>query len=169
MAMQQPDQPGQRVRGRCPLRAKQHGRDVAGDVTVVDTRIAGICRRQHRLEQIAGVLVQGRICLHPITRCRDETLDGLAHRGVAALELSIGGQSDPAPIRQRRHRASVQSAEHDVEMALDHVVARLERVDLGAEGQARDRVDSRSASGRPAGRSTRQPVRPCATAPAADS
>ena len=110
------------------------------DLAWRDSRLRVVGGDDHRLEQVFRRGAPLGI-LETLARGGDEVLDGTADRGDAFVELAVGSRLPPAPGRQRGHDATKDRREDLVQVALDDVVVRLERVHLGPERQARDGVD----------------------------
>jgi hypothetical protein len=82
-----------------------------------------------------------RLAGDPLARLRDEAFDRRTDGLHAAIQRSIGGQLEVAPVAHRRQDSPRQRRENLVQVALDHVVVGLQCVDLRAEREAGDRVD----------------------------
>jgi hypothetical protein len=75
-------------------------------------------------------LAQLRVGLYPRARLADE----FCHRGVQRPEMPAQPPLlQPAPGRERRKQAPEKRGQHLVEVGLDHLGVRFERVDVGAE------------------------------------
>ena len=83
---------------------------------------------------------QRRVGLHARARLRDEIVHRHVDFGHAVHERLVRGRRKPAPGRQRREQALRQRREDPIEVALDDVLVRAERVHLRAEGQPGDGV-----------------------------
>ena len=170
VALQQVDHPGQRVGGGV-FTGEQHGQHVARHVTVsqlwsphgrsrslppagertsgrgtrprfgLPVGVTAVGGRDHRFEQIARLRVQQWVDSHAFAGLRDEAFDRGVDGHCAAFQRAVGWQPDVAPVRKLRQDAPKDRREDLVEVALNDFFDRLQRVHLGAEGQARNRVD----------------------------
>ena len=84
--------------------------------------------------------VQGRVLTHAFAGLRDKAFDGGIHRHHAAVKRAVGRQLEIAPERKLRQDALEHGRENLVEVALNHLFVRLQRVHFGTEGQAGDGV-----------------------------
>ena len=115
---------------------------VAGDVAVVDAAAGVVGGDDHRLEQVARAARRSGSARRRSPRLGDEAVDRRLHLAHAAVERRSRRQRQVAPVGKRRAASAATSAGKDqVQVALDDVVVRLERVHVGAEGQPGDGVD----------------------------
>ena len=91
MAVQEVEQPGERVGGRV-LAGDQGDEDVARDIAVVDLAARHVGGDDHRLEQVARAGAQLRIVAQPLARLGDEARDRRLHLADAALEAALRRQ-----------------------------------------------------------------------------
>jgi hypothetical protein len=119
---------------------QQHGEDVAGHVVVRHAAARLVRGHQHGFEQV-GRSSPALGCLQAFAGLIDEASDGGVDHLDAVVECPVRGQLDELPVREDGVGAPPDGGEDLVEVALDDVAVRTQRVHLGAEGQASDGID----------------------------
>ena len=140
MALQQVDDPGNRV-GRRVFAGQQHGQHIAGDGAVVHATAGFVGGDDHGFEQVGRAHAPRGVLLQACARLPHQVGNGHVQRRHVAVQAPVDGQLDVAPVGQHRQAAPRHGRQDGVQVALDHVLARFERVDFAAEGQPGDDVD----------------------------
>ena len=122
------------------LTGEQQGEDVAHDFVVAEGAL-GFLGGDHALEEVLRLLAQLRSRGDPLPRLLHEPRNRLLDLLHRAVERAVGGQFEVTPIREREEEAPVGHVEDVVQVALQAVVAALERVEVVAEGERRGDVD----------------------------
>ena len=139
VTLQQINHPRNRV-GRRVFAGQQHGQHIAGHGAVVDAAVLLVGGGDHGFEQVGRTHASRRVLRHARARLLHQIGDGPVQRRHVAVQPLVGRQFEVAPVGQHRQAASRHGRQDRIHMALDHVLARLQRIDLGAERQAGDNV-----------------------------